>query len=84
MLLNLASIPDIIGKNRVNGLKGMIQNEVRTGKRFRDLKTFGSYLKGYTDPEAKIKYLEQQLAYKDQEIEYFKKIVSLSREVSES
>jgi hypothetical protein len=76
--------PDILGVNRLSGLKSMIQNEVRAGKGFRDLKTYGSYLEDYTDPEAKIKYLEQQLAYKDQEIEYLKKIVSLGREGMDS
>jgi hypothetical protein len=30
--------------------------------------------------ENKVKYLEQQLAYKNQEIEYLKKIVSLGQE----
>ena len=76
--------PGILGKNRLNGLKSMIRNEVRAGKGFRDLKTYGSYLKDYTDPDAKIKFLEQKLAYKDQEIEFLKKIVSLGRESSES
>ena len=76
--------PDILGVNRINGLKSMIRNEVRAGKGFRDLKTYGLYLEDYTDPEAKVKYLEQQLAYKDQEIEFLKKIVSLSREEVDS
>ena len=80
IVIELGIDPDILGESRLNGLKGMIQNEVRAGKGFRDLKTYGSYLKDYTDPEAKVKYLEQQLAYKDQEIEFLKKIVSLGRE----
>ncbi len=84
VIIELGIDPDILGENRVNGLKGMIRNEVRARKGFRDLETYGTYLKDYTDPEAKVKYLEQQLAYKDQEIEFLKKIVSLSREVSES
>lgn len=84
IVIELGIDPDILGVNRVNGLKGMIRNEVRAGKGFRDLKTYGSYLEDYTDPEAKIKYLEQQLAYKEQEIEFLKKILSLGREVSES
>lgn len=71
--------PDILGENRLNGLKSMIKEEVRAGKGFRDLQTYGSYFRDYTDPEAKVKYLEQQLAYKDQEIEYLKKIVFLGR-----
>jgi hypothetical protein len=70
---------EILGQNRVNGLKTMIRNEVRAGKGFRDLETYGSYLTDYADPEAKVKYLEQQLAYKNQEIEFLKKIVSLGR-----
>jgi len=57
--------PDMLGGIRLNGLKAMIRDEVRAGKGFRDLKTYGTYLKDYTNPEAKIKYLEQQLAYKD-------------------
>lgn len=84
IVIELGINPDVLGVNRVNGLKTMIRNEVRAGKGFRDLKTYGTYLKDYTDPEAKVKYLEQQLAYKDQEIEFLKKIVSLGREVSES
>lgn len=83
VVIELGIEPDILGEYRVNGLKGMIRNEVRAGKGFRDLKTYGSYLKDYTDPEAKVIYLEQQLAYKDQEIEFLKKIVSLGREDTE-
>jgi len=74
--------PDMLGGIRLNGLKAMIRDEVRAGKGFRDLKTYGTYLKDYTNPEAKIKYLEQQLAYKDQEIDFLKKIVSLGREAA--
>ena len=82
IVIELGIDPDILGENRINGLKTMIRNEVRAGKGFRDLKTYGSYIKDYTDPEAKVKYLEQQLAYKDQEIDFLKKIVSLGREDS--
>ena len=76
--------PDILGETRMNGLKGMIRNEVKAGKGFRDLDTYNKYLDGYITPEGKIKYLEQQLAYKEQEIEFLKKIVSLGRGGSES
>ncbi|MGI6097773.1 MAG: HTH domain-containing protein [Dethiobacteria bacterium] len=76
--------PDILGETRMNGLKGMIRNEVKAGKGFRDLDTYNKYLDSYITPEGKIKYLEQQLAYKEQEIEFLKKIVSLGREVTES
>jgi len=80
IVIELGIDPKILGENRVNGLKTMIRNEVRAGKGFRDLETYGTYVKDFTNPEAKAKYLEQQIAYKDQEIEFLKKIVSLSRE----
>jgi transposase-like protein len=72
--------PDILGKTRLQGLKGMVKKAGRAGNGFRDLTTYESFLKEYTDPEAKIKRLEQQLAYKDQEIEFLKKIVRLGKE----
>jgi len=76
--------PDILGGYRVSGFKGMLREEVRAGKGFRDLRTYGTYLDVYTNPEAKVKHLEQVLAYKEQEIEFLKKIVSLGREGAES
>jgi hypothetical protein len=84
IVVELGIDPDILGESRVNGLKTMIREEVRAGKGFRDLRTYGSYLDVYTNPEAKVKHLEQVLAYKDQEIEFLKKIVSLGREGTES
>ena len=69
--------PEVLGKNRVMGLRTMVRNEVRAGKGFRDLKTYGKYLDCMLTPEAKIRLLEEELAYKDQEIEFLKKIVSL-------
>ena len=79
IVIELGIDPKILGENRLNGLKSMIRNEVRAGKGFRDLETYGAYVKDFTDPEAKVKYLEQQIAYKDQEIEFLKKIVFLSQ-----
>ncbi|MBT9143909.1 MAG: hypothetical protein DDT29_02323 [Dehalococcoidia bacterium] len=84
IVIDLGIDPDILGENRLSGLKAMIRSEVRAGKGFRDLKTYGSYLNYYTNPEAKVKYLEQLLAYKDQEIGFLKKIISLGREEQES
>lgn len=83
---NLGINPEMLGKTRVAGLKGMIRNEAKSEKGFRDLDTRRRYMDGrscldeYMTPEGKIKYLKQQLAYKDQEIEFLKKIVSLGRE----
>jgi len=83
-VIELGIDPDILGVYRVMGLKTMIGDEVRAGHGFRDLETYGAYIKDYTNPEVKIKHLEQQLAYKDQEIEFLKKIVSLGREGADS
>jgi len=84
IVMNLGIDPDILGETRLNGLKGMIRNEVKAGNGFRDLDTYNKYLDGYITPEGRIKYLEQQLAYKDQEIEFLKKIVFLGRKDTES
>lgn len=66
--------PEILGVNRVNGLKTMVLKEVKAGKGFWDLNTYGTYLEHLLTPEAKIRLLEQELAYKDQIIEYLKKL----------
>jgi hypothetical protein len=84
IIIELGINPDILGESRISGLKGMIKAEVKSGNGFRDLDTYNKYLDGYITPEGRIKYLEQQLAYKDQEIEFLKKIVSLSQEVVDS
>ena len=75
--------PELLGQIRINGLKSMIRNEVKAGKGFRDLKTYGQQINGFMSDTAKIQCLEQQLAYKEQELEFLKKIVSLGREDSE-
>jgi transposase-like protein len=80
IIIELGIDPDILGKTRIDGLKGMIRKDGRAGKGFRDLNTYEYYLKEYTGPEYRIKRLEQELAYKDQEIEFLKKIVSLGLE----
>jgi len=83
IVIELGINPEVLGKTRLDGLKGMIRKDGKAGEGFRDLNTYASYLKEYTDPEYRIKRLEQQLAYKDQEIEFLKKIVLLGEEVSE-
>lgn len=76
--------PNVLGATRLSGLKSMIQNEVRAGKGFRDLNTYRNGMNGFMTPEAKIEHLEQKLAYKDQEIEFLKKIVSLGQRGSKA
>ena len=72
--------PDMLGETRINGIRSMVRSEVKAGKGFRDLETYRATLNGFMTAEAKIQILEQQVAYKDQEIEFLKKIVSLGRE----
>jgi len=76
--------PQLLGENRITGLKTSIRREAKSGKGFQDLETRGAKPRGYTNPDVMINYLEQQIAYKDQEIEFLKKIASLSAEVVES
>lgn len=76
--------PEILGEIRIGGLKTMIRNEVKKGNGFRDLNTYMQAGNGYMSAENRIKYLEMQLAYKEQEIEFLKKIVSLDPEARES
>lgn len=75
--------PKILGTSRVNGLKLMISKEVNVGKGFRDKNTHDEYFGVYTDPASRVKYLEQLLIYKDQEIDFLKRIVSLNQKDSE-
>jgi len=84
IIIKLGIDPDVLGETRILGLKSMIRNEVKSGKGFRDIDAYKSSLNGFMTPEAKIRVLEQQLAYKDQEIEFLKKIVSLGEVASES
>lgn len=84
VLAELGIDANILGATRVSGLRSMVYQEAKAGKGFRDIRTYAKYLRESITPEGRIKQLEQQLAYKDQEIEYLKKIVSLSREGRES
>lgn len=81
---NLGVDPEILGESRLSGLKTMIRNEVKKGNGFRDLNTYLQAGNGYMLAENRIKYLEMQLAYKDQEIDFLKKIVALNPGVQES
>jgi len=72
--------PEVLGKDRINGLKYKIWNDIKAGKGIYDIVTSRKYIDSEITPEMKIKHLEHQLAYKDQEIEFLKKIVSLGRE----
>jgi hypothetical protein len=76
--------PDVLGETRIYGMMTAIKNNVLEGKGFRDMQTKYEKYSHSSNPEIKIRNLEQQLAYKDQEIEFLKKIVSLGEEASES
>lgn len=83
IVLSFGIDPDILGDSRLSGLKTMIGNEVKKGNGFRDLNAYAQGCNGYLSAENRIKYLEMQLAYKNQEIEFLKKIVSLDPEAPE-
>ena len=71
---------DILGVNRVNGFRSLVLREAKSGKGFRDISTYTEFSGNYaTSPDVRIKYLEQELAYKNQEIEFLKKIASLGK-----
>lgn len=61
--------PEILGTTRLSGLKSMIRKEVNAGKGFRDLETYRDHRAIFLTPEARIQYLEEKLAYKEQELE---------------
>lgn len=79
IVIELGIDPEILGENRVTGLKSMIGKEVKAGNGFRDLNTYSRQLNGFMSDEVKIRCLEEQLAYKEQEIEFLKKIASLGK-----
>ena len=80
-VIELGIDPDILGAVRISGLKSTISKDLKENRGFRDLDSYNQYLEGYATPEGRIKQLEQQLAYKEQELEFLKKIVSLSQDV---
>jgi hypothetical protein len=72
--------PDILGESRLGGMVSSIKREGKAGKGFKDMSASRLDVRKCVNPEVKIKYLEQQLAYKNQEIEFLKKIVLLGQE----
>ena len=76
--------PEVLGASRISGIAGTIRSEVRAGSGFKDRFIHGANAKDYANTEARVRYLEQRLAYKEQEIEFLKKIVSLGEGGSES
>lgn len=75
--------PDILGKTRLSGLTSSIKRDGKAGKGFKNVSSYRLDDKRNINPEVKIRYLEQELAYKNQEIEFLKKIALLDKEGSE-
>lgn len=73
---------EMLGKTRIDGMKSVIRKEGKAGNGFRDVHTLVYQNTGFKSPEKEIELLKQQLKYKDQEIEFLKKIVSLGQEES--
>ena len=72
----------LLGETRINGIRYLVRKEGRAGKGFRDVHTLECLSNGYKSPEKQIELLKMQLEYKDQEIEFLKKLVSLGQEES--
>ena len=68
--------PEILGKERLKGFKQMLRHDKASGKGFRDIRSIGKEIKSIT-AETEVEQLKQRLAYKEQEIEFLKKIASL-------
>ena len=75
--------PDILGDTRIAGFASMVKKAGTEGSGFKDLTSYNEFVAAYVSPEEKIKQLERKLAYKEQELEFLKKIVSLGEEVGE-
>ncbi len=73
---------DLLGETRIIGMKYLIRKEGKAGQGFRDVHTPNYQNNGFKSQEKEIELLKQQLKYKDQEIEFLKKIVSLGQEES--
>jgi hypothetical protein len=74
--------PDILGKARLSGLTSTIKRDGNAGEGFKNVSSYRLDAKRNINPVVKIKYLEQELAYKNQEIEFLKKIALLGKEGS--
>ena len=68
---------EILGETRISGLKGLIRRAGKAGKGFSDVNSDACRSNGFRSTEKEIEFLKTQLMYKDQEIEFLKKIVSL-------
>ena len=75
--------PDILGDTRIAGFVRMVKKAGKEGSGFKDLTSYNEFVAAYVSPEEKIKQLERKLAYKEQELEFLKKIASLGEKVSE-
>ena len=73
---NLGIDPGILGYSRMNGLKTMICREMKKGG-FSEVNHHEGEYEKYLSSENRIKNLETELKYKNQEIEFLKKIVAL-------
>ena len=78
ILQELGIDTDILGQSRINGIRYHIENNLRRGKGFTEMKGEVSTKKRSQSvtPETKIRRLEHELAYTKQELEFVKKIIA--------
>lgn len=73
---------ELLGESRIAGIKAMICKEGKSGNGFRDVASLEYKSNGFKSLEKENEILRTQLKYKEQEIEFLKKIVSLEKEGS--
>lgn len=66
--------PDILGDTRIAGFASLVKKAGKEGSGFKDLTSYNEFVAAYVSPEEKIKQLERKLAYKEQELEFLKKL----------
>jgi len=70
---------DVLGEVRISGIKGLVRKAARAGGAFTDASSLASKANGFMNPEKRIRQLELMLEYKEQEIEFLKKMLLLSQ-----
>ena len=70
----------ILGETRIAGIKSLVKKGAKNGGKFADAHTYAAETNGFMTSEKRIRQLELMLKYKDQEIEFLKKMLSLAQE----
>lgn len=81
IIIGMGLDPEMLGQTRINGIKRHIMEDAKREQGFTDILSNPEiHAPGRQTPEDKIKWLEHQLNYTRQELEFVKKIVSANQE----